>query len=128
MVDGTNSSLPLARGLSRRIGSARVAEYPEIDATLAPWIPTILVFTERLSPRSPMDRVHEVWVTWSALPTNPFVAVAPSGPVNLPAWRTFLFVLLRLDPEARARSLIVRVPLREELPVRLQCQRHCSLG
>ena len=28
------SLLPLARGLSRRIGSARVAEYPEIHATL----------------------------------------------------------------------------------------------
>ena len=43
------------------------------------------------------------------------------GLVNLPArpWRTFSLVqtvLLRLDPEARARSPIVRVPLREELP------------
>ena len=32
------------------------------------------------------------------------------------ALAAFPLVLLRLDPEARARSLIVRVTLREELP------------
>ena len=32
------------------------------------------------------------------------------------ALAAFSLVLLRLDPEARARSPIVRVPLREELP------------
>ena len=47
VVDGIYRSLPFARWLSRRIGSARVAEYPAIHATLglrppAPWIPNRL--------------------------------------------------------------------------------------
>ena len=140
MVDGIHSSLPLARWLSRRIGSTRVAEYPEIHATLGlrpsvPWIPTILVFTEWLSPRS---RRRRLWIVYSCTRGRGYmvgVADQPlycgstvgAGKFTGQALAAFSLVLLRLDPEARARSLIVRVTLREELPIRLQCQGHRSV-